>query len=161
MPSTEHLHDTHISARLRELHGALLDIVAVMNRPGRDEVLIREAGIPLDRALFPLLVLIERCGPIGVVDLADRVGRDHTTVSRQVARLEALGLVLRRPGVTDRRVREAAVAPRGEAMTEAVDAARDRIGRAVFADWDAGDVDDLVRLMRRYADAVREEPHRR
>lgn len=158
MASRKSLQDAHISARLRELHMALLDIVAVMNRPGRDEVLIREAGIPLDRALFPLLVLVERFGPIGVVDLADRVGRDHTTVSRQVARLEAAGLVLRRAGAADRRVREAAIAPRGKAMTEAVDAARDRIGRAALADWDAADVDDLARLLRRYADAVREPP---
>lgn len=158
MPSTKNVQDAHISLRLRELHMALLDIVAVMNRPGRDEVLIREAGIPLDRALFPLLVLIERFGPIGVVDLADRVGRDHTTVSRQVARLESLGLVLRRAGTADRRVREAVIAPRGKAMTEAVDAARERIGRAVLADWDRSDVDDLVRLLQRYADAVREPP---
>ena len=67
-----------------------------MNRPQRDEALIREAGIPLDRALFPLLVGIERFGPIGVVELADRVGRDYTTVSRQVAKLESLGLAERR-----------------------------------------------------------------
>ena len=120
--------------------------------------LIREAGIPLDRALFPLLVGIERFGPIGVVDLADRVGRDYTTVSRQVAKLESLDLVARQAGVADRRVREAVVAPRGKAMTEAVDAARDRIGRAIFATWAAHDVDELVRLMRKFADAVRDEP---
>lgn len=39
-----------------------------MNRPQRDEAMIREAGIGLDRALFPLLVLIEKRGPIGVVE---------------------------------------------------------------------------------------------
>jgi hypothetical protein len=77
--------NTHISAKLRELHGAVLDIVGAMNRPQRDEALIKEAGIPLDRALFPLLVSIERRGPIGVVELADRVGRDYTTVIREVA----------------------------------------------------------------------------
>jgi len=60
--------------------------------PQNDEALVRDAAIPLDRALFPLLVAVERFGPIGVVDLADRVGRDYTTVSRQVARLESLGL---------------------------------------------------------------------
>ena len=58
--------------------------------------MIREAGIALDRALFPLLVVIERRGPIGVVDLAGRVGRDYTTVSRQIAKLEGLGLIERR-----------------------------------------------------------------
>jgi len=132
----------------------LIDIVSVMNRPQRDEMMVREAGISLDRALFPLLVGIERLGPIGVVDLADRVGRDYTTVSRQVAKLESLGLVERQAGAADRRVREAIVTPKGKTMTDAVDAARERIGRAIFATWDEHDIDELVRLMRKFADAV-------
>lgn len=158
MASTKSVQNTHISLRLRELHAALMDIVAVINRPARDEVLIREAGLRLDRALFPLLVGVGRLGPVGVVELADRIGRDHTTVSRQMAKLEELGLIHRRAGTTDRRLREAVITPEGRAMTEAVDAARDRIGRAVLAGWAPGDVDDLVRLVGRYADAVREPP---
>jgi DNA-binding MarR family transcriptional regulator len=158
MVSRKKVQITHIGDQLRRLHGALLDIVAVMNRPQRDEVLIREAGIPLDRALFPLLVCIERFGPIGVVDLADRIGRDYTTVSRQVARLEDLALVRRQGSDADRRVREAVISPTGKAMTDLVDAARERIGRAIFASWDAHDIDELVRLMRKFADAVNEEP---
>ncbi|WP_131116513.1 MarR family winged helix-turn-helix transcriptional regulator [Lichenihabitans psoromatis] len=153
------MHNTHISTTcLRELHGAVLDIVAVMNRPQRDEALIGEAGIPLDRALFPLLVGIERYGPIGVVDMAHRVGRDYTTVSRQVAKLESLGLVQRTDSAADRRVREASITPKGKTMTELVDAARDRMGRAVFKTWDLQEVDELVRLMRRFADAVKDVP---
>ena len=148
------MQNTHISDQLRRLHGAVLDIVSVINRPQRDELLIKEAGIPLDRALFPLLVLIERFGPIGVVDLADRVGRDYTTVSRQVAKLESLGLVERRDSVADRRVREAVVTAKGKAMTDLVDAARERIGRGIFETWDTHDIDELVRLMRKFADAV-------
>ncbi|MDQ0468653.1 MarR family winged helix-turn-helix transcriptional regulator [Labrys wisconsinensis] len=158
MVSTENVQNTHINAQLRRLHGAVLDIVAVMNRPQRDEVLIREAGIRLDRALFPLLVGIERLGPVGVVELADRVGRDHTTVSRQVAKLESLGLVQRRAGAADRRVREAVIAPQGKAMTDRIDAARERLGRAIFATWATEDIDALVRLMRRFADTLVEEP---
>ena len=100
------MHYTPDSDTLRRLHDAVLDIVAVINRPDRDERLIREAGIRLDRALFPLLVLTERFGPIGVVDLAGRVGRDHSTVSRQAAKLVQLGLVERRERATDRRLRE-------------------------------------------------------
>jgi DNA-binding MarR family transcriptional regulator len=156
MPSSKKVQTTHISSQLRRLHGAMLDIVAVMNRPQMDETMIREAAIPLDRALFPLLVVIERFGPIGVVDLADRVGRDYTTVSRQVAKLESLELVERRAGAKDRRVSEAVIAPKGQAMTDAVDAARDRIGRTIFETWDAQDVDALVRLMRKFADALQD-----
>src|SRR5476649_2141259 len=143
-----------MSAQLRDLHGSLVEIVGVMNRPQRDEAMVREAGISLDRALFPLLVLVERLGPIGVVDLADRVGRDYTTVSRQVAKLESLGLVERQAGAADRRVRQAIVTPKGKAMTDAVDTARERIGRTIFATWDERDVEELVRLMRKFADAV-------
>jgi DNA-binding MarR family transcriptional regulator len=158
MPARNNVQNTHISEQLRVLHGALLDIVAVMNRPQRDEVLIREAGIALDRALFPLLVGIERFGPIGVVEMADRVGRDYTTVSRQVGKLESLGLVARQSSAADRRVREAVITPKGKAMTNLVDAARERIGRAIFASWDTHEIDELVRLMRKFADAVKEEP---
>ena len=154
MRSTKNLQHTHIAGQLRALHGAVLDIVAIMNRPQNDAVLIREAAIPLDRALFPLLVGIERFGPIGVVELADRIARDYTTVSRQVAKLESLGLADRRESPADRRVRAAVVTPKGKAMTEAVDAARERIGRAVFEAWDTQEIDELVRLMRKFADAL-------
>jgi DNA-binding MarR family transcriptional regulator len=158
MPSSQNVHNAHISAQLRELHRAVLDIVAAMNRPARDEFLIRAGGIPLDRALFPLLVSIERFGPIGIVELADRVGRDYTTVSRQVAKLENLGLVKRQASAADRRVREAAVSAKGKAMTDRLDAARDRIGHAVFKKWDKRDIDELTRLMRKFADAMTVDP---
>ncbi|MDK4721632.1 MarR family winged helix-turn-helix transcriptional regulator [Rhizobium sp. CNPSo 3968] len=149
--------NTRISAQLRELHSALIEIVGVMNRPQRDEAMVREAGISLDRALFPLLVLVERLGPIGVVELADRVGRDYTTVSRQVAKLENLGLVDRQESTQDRRIREAVITGQGKAMTDRVDAARERIGLAIFANWDERDIEDLVRLMRKFADDIKDD----
>jgi len=154
MASTKKVQAAHIGGQLRALHGALLDIVSAMNRPQGDAMLIRAAGIALDRALFPLLVGIERFGPIGVVELADRVGRDYTTVSRQIARLQSLGLVSRRADPADRRVRAAVVTARGRAMTDRVDAARDRIFRAIFTEWPPDDVDAFVRLARQFADAM-------
>src|SRR3954465_1345776 len=135
MPVKKNLQDAHISVQLRSLHDSLLAIASTMNRPQRDEAMVRKAGIALDRALFPLLVGIERLGPIGVVDLADRAGRDYTTVSRQVAKLESLGLIQRRPSATDRRVSEAVVTAKGKSMTDRVDAARERIGIEIFKSW--------------------------
>jgi len=158
MAARKSVQNARLSKQIRALHGALIEIVSIMNRPQRDEVLIRAAGIPLERALFPLLVGIERFGPIGVVELADRAGRDYTTVSRQVAKLESLGLVERRESAADRRVREAIVTAKGKAMTDRVDAARERIGGVIFETWDPHDIDELVRLTRKFADAVRDEP---
>jgi DNA-binding MarR family transcriptional regulator len=152
--STKKVQNTHIDDQIRQLHGALIEIVGVMNRPQRDEAMIKAAGISLDRALFPLLVLVERLGPIGVVELADRVGRDYTTVSRQIAKMESLGLVLRQESAHDRRVREAVISKSGKAMTDRIDKARRKMGEAIFSDWEERDIEDLVRLLRRFADAI-------
>ncbi|KYF72922.1 MarR family winged helix-turn-helix transcriptional regulator [Sorangium cellulosum] len=138
--------------KLRELHGAMVDLVALMNQPQRDLALLAEAGISLDRALFPLLVGIERYGPIGVVELSERAGRDYTTVSRQVAKLESLGLIERRPSPADRRIHEAVITDKGRQMTDALDAARQRIAAPILARWSEEDFNDLVRLMRRFVD---------
>ena len=154
--STKNVHDTHILRSLPALHRSLIDIASALNRPENDAAMLERAGLSLERALFPLLVLVERLGPIGVVDLAGRVGRDHTTVSRQVARLEELGLVERRAGQADRRVREAVITPRGKTATDAVDAARGRMALQLFGDWSQHDFDELVRLMRKFADGMGE-----
>ena len=152
MPSSEKVQNTHISSRMRELHSALLEIAAALNRPQLDDTMIREAGIALDRALFPLLVLVERLQPIGVVELAQRVGRNYTTVSRQLAKLESLGLVARADSLADARVREAVVTAKGKAMAAQVDAARERLGAQIFADWDLHEFEELVRLMKKLAE---------
>lgn len=154
MAPAKKVQDTHISEQMKVLHGSLISIVSVMNRPRNDERLIRDAGVKLDQALFRLLVTIERVGPIGVVELADRLGRDYTTISRQVARLEKLELITRRGNPQDRRIREAVVSAKGKAMTEQFDAARERLGRQIFQDWSQGDLDALVRLMGKFAQGL-------
>jgi DNA-binding MarR family transcriptional regulator len=144
--------NAHNSEILRELHTALIDVVDEINRPRRDDRLIEEAGIPLDRALFPLLARIGRYGPIGVVELADRTGRDHTTVSRQMTKLEDLGLIERRASATDKRVREASVSERGGEMIALLNAARERLANRILANWTEADLDQLRVLLRRFAD---------
>lgn len=136
----------------RRIHESLIDLIAVLNLPQRDEALIAEAGIHLDRALFQVLVAIRRFGPIGVVELAERGGRDHTTVSRQVAKLAELGLVERRPSAIDRRVKEAVLTEAGRRVTEALDAARERMFLPALAEWSDRDLIELDRLLRRLAD---------
>lgn len=154
--SINKVHNAHIRKLLPELHRSLVDVMMIMNQPERDTALLDKAGLSLERALFPLLVLIERMGPIGVVDLASRIGRDHTTVSRQVARLEELGLVERRAGATDKRVRTAVITPQGKAATDALDRAREEMVVALFGDWAQADFDDLVRLMRMFVDTMQD-----
>jgi DNA-binding MarR family transcriptional regulator len=147
-----------VNKEIRQLHHTLVDLVGLMNRPQRDSALLQEAGVSLDRALFPLLIAVERKGPVGVVDLAELVGRDYTTVSRQVTKLDGLGLISRHASKTDSRVREAVITAKGRGMTSAVDAARERIATVLFAKWRKRDLQDLARLMRRFADDLQSLP---
>ncbi|ECC8718624.1 MarR family transcriptional regulator [Salmonella enterica subsp. houtenae] len=144
----------YLNPRSFRRDGALIRIVSALNQPRNDEKLIEDAGIQLDRALFSILISIERLGPIGVVELAERAGRDYTTVSRQVAKLEKLGLVIRQHNAVDRRIREAVISPTGKAMTERIDAAREQMGNVIFKGWSQDELDIFVRLMQKFADAM-------
>ena len=142
--------NTHNSAEFDDLHNALLMIVGTFNRPQRDELLIKESNIQLDRALFPLLIQIGRFGPIGVVELAERAGRDYTTVSRQVAKLEELGLAQRQKNIKDKRVNEAVITATGKAMTDKIDAARAQIYQHLFENWQDNERTELARLLQKF-----------
>ncbi len=154
--SRKNVYNTHMDPYIRQIHEALFDLVRVANAPQPDALLIQEAGITLDRALFPLLARIGKFGRIGVVELAEMVGRDYTTVSRQVAKLESLGLIERRPGASDKRVREAVVTAEGAAMNAALDEARSKLFGAHFANWPEDDKIELARLLRRLANEALE-----
>ncbi|MGJ7043477.1 DNA-binding MarR family transcriptional regulator, partial [Shinella sp. BE166] len=67
------------------------------------------------------------------------------------------GLAERRQSPADRRVNEVVVTAKGKAMTDKIDVARERIALGVFANWEPADIDDLVRLMRKFADAMEDE----
>lgn len=135
-----------------QVREALFDLTGVLNRPQPDAALIALAGVDLDRALFPLLMRVERRGPLGIGELAELCGRDYTTVSRQVTKLEGLGLVTRRPSPQDARIKEVAITQKGKVMTSALEGAREKIMMSLLAGWDGKDVAELARLLRKLAD---------
>jgi DNA-binding MarR family transcriptional regulator len=138
-----------------QLVSALIDLTGVLNSPRRDTVLLREAGVSIDRALFPLLVRLGRHGALGVAELAEQAGRDHTTVSRQLARLEDLALITRCDDSADRRRRAARLTPQGETVVEAISQARRRLLERALAGWSRDDRAALAELNRRLVERLR------
>jgi DNA-binding MarR family transcriptional regulator len=147
------MHDTH---KYDALALALIDLVGMLNSPRQDEILLKEAGVLIDRALFPLLVRIGASKSLNVADLAEQVGRDQSTVSRQTAKLEGMGLIERRAGAADQRAREATITAAGRRLVGAITNARRRLFDRLFAGWSIEDVEALTRLNRRLADAMRD-----
>lgn len=151
------MQSAHNKYDITEFHGALLDIIGVMNQPVRDEQLLQTAGVQLDQILFPLLVAIGRCGPVGVVELADNLGRDYTTVSRQVKKLEAQSLAHKQPNAQDRRISEVTLSEQGRAIFDAIAVARQKLMNQVLAAWSPEEVAALFRLTRKYADSLQQK----
>ncbi|MGC1305575.1 MAG: MarR family transcriptional regulator [Caulobacteraceae bacterium] len=138
----------------RDLHAALMKIVGMLNSPRYDDILLKEAGTALDRALFPLLVRVDAQGPIAVTELAEHVGRDHSTVSRQLAKLEALGLVSRQAQSQDRRVRAAVITADGRRVADRISKARDRLFERVLEGWTPDEREALTRLNVKLAEVM-------
>jgi len=138
-----------------EIASALIDLTGLLNSPRQDEVLLRVAGVSLDRALFPLLVRLSAVQVMSVARLADQVGRDSSTVSRQLAKLERLGLVKRPASRGDLRVRAAAISRSGSRMVAAITEARRKVLVELIRDWPAVERRMFPVLLRRFADAMK------
>ncbi len=140
---------------LDSLAAALIDLVGTLNNPRQDDVLLKEAGVVLDRALFPLLARLGMLGAMGVVQLADHAGRDYTTISRQLSALEEQGLIKRRNSALDARVREAVLTAAGRRVAGRLADARRRLLTRLLSDWSGPECEAFARLARKMANGMR------
>jgi DNA-binding MarR family transcriptional regulator len=136
------------------LAAALLTLLSVLNDPRQDWRMMAEAGLDLDPVFLPLLVGLGGVRQAGVVELAERLGRDHSTISRQLAKLEVAGLVARSASQADARVRTASLTPTGEAAVATLADARDRLLKRALAGWTVEDRDAFTELFGRFAGAL-------
>lgn len=133
---------------------ALIQLTGMLNSPRQDDILLGVAGVALDRALFPLLVRLS-AAPLGVALLAEQVGRDPSTISRQIAKLEQLGLVKRPSKREDKRVRAAAITRSGARVVEAISEARRKLLSELMRDWPVAERQMFPLLLQKFADAMR------
>jgi DNA-binding MarR family transcriptional regulator len=146
MPGSDHLD---------ELVAALIALMGALNNPRQDDVLLQEADVSIERALFPLIVRLSVIGPMGVAELADHAGRDHTTISRQLKVLERLGLVKRRANPQDGRVRQAILSAAGRLVAKRIAHARRRLLSQLLDSWSASECEAFARLALKMADGMK------
>lgn len=144
----------HNTGNIDTVARALVDLLGFFSSPQRVDLLLKEADVVLDRALVPLLVAIATRGTLSVAALADQVGRDSTTVSRQLAKLAQLGLVAKGAGESDRRIRMVTLSPAGDGLARSVAAARRRLLARALAAWSEDDLADLGRLNARFVESL-------
>ncbi|MFF2041351.1 MarR family winged helix-turn-helix transcriptional regulator [Kitasatospora sp. NPDC058170] len=108
----------------------------------------------LDRAAYLLLDRLERHGPANIKALADALGVDSSTVTRQVAPLVAAGLVGRVQDPADRRAVRLALTPLGARRLAEVLAGRAELARRLVADWPPEEQRAFCALLARFNDSM-------
>lgn len=114
----------------------------------------RRPGFLLDRSAFLILTRLELSEPLSLRELSEAFQLDISTINRQVGAMLKQELVERVPdpdGGVARKVR--ATATGRAALTADQEHRAAGIG-AVVADWDAHDVSELSRLMRKFNRSV-------
>jgi DNA-binding MarR family transcriptional regulator len=107
----------------------------------------RKRNYPLDRAQYLLLGVLEGEGPQSIATLADRLLLDDSTVTRQIAAMEAQGLVDRRPHPKDGRSILVHATRRGLSIAGRMRELRlDRIA-TLFATWTGTERERLAKLL--------------
>jgi DNA-binding MarR family transcriptional regulator len=90
----------------------------------------------IDRAGYLALRTIEDLGPLSTKALATALNLDASTVTRQIAALEAGGFVARRPDPNDRRSSAILLTPEGRRMMGGVEQERRQGIEALVDTWD-------------------------
>ena len=140
---------------LREI-AAFLELITDLNRTpaSRDRMLAR-SRVPLTRSGSAVLSTVERAGPLAVSELAERLGVDQSTASRQVKPLEERGLITRTSDPADRRSSLLSITAAGRRVRAKVrDTVLDDIDTAL-RDWPEAERARLGMLLERFGRALR------
>jgi len=103
----------------------------------------------LDAACYAMLLHVSDIAPVRAADVVERTGLDKSTVSRQIARLEELGLVERVADPHDGRARQVQLTEVGTGRLNRVRTDRRARMRAIFDKWTTADITTFSGLLGR------------
>jgi DNA-binding MarR family transcriptional regulator len=111
-------------------------------------------GFDLEKAAYALLGRISTGGPARLSVLAEDMGLDLSTISRQVGTLEAAGLVARTTDSADRRASVIAATDTGDEVYSRNRAIWQAALRDLLADWTPSERSDFARLFARLNESI-------
>lgn len=136
------------------IEAALVGLVRRTTDPRGNRKLNERAGVDFDRSSWILLLRIAENEPVRLSEIADAIGIDASTASRQVARLVDAGVVERRPDPADGRALLHQLTTSGRAVLDRMRTARREWVADLLAPFDAADRRRLAALLTRLVDSV-------
>jgi DNA-binding MarR family transcriptional regulator len=129
---------------------ALGRLLRVSRGPRFGDAIRGRAGIKLDRASYGVLERTGALAPVRLSELAQELGVDVSTASRQVQALEQKGLVDREPDPVDGRAMLLQLTRKGKAVRSKMQAAWQETIAGVLINWKPDDVTGLAALLDRF-----------
>ncbi len=135
---------------------AIVLIVREATLPSVQERFVAQSGVALERAAYGVVREVADCGAVRLTDLANSLGLDLSTVSRQVKGLEAAGLLARTEDPDDRRAAWVTTSRDGAEALDRLARVRHRFFEDLLARWPQEDRDRLAPLRERFARELRQ-----
>ncbi len=142
---------------IARIEAALVTLVRRATDPRGNQQINALAGVDIERAPAVMLARIEELEPVRLSELAEVVGVEVSTASRQVAGLVDRGYVERSPEPDDRRASAHRLSPTGRDLRHRLGAARRVWFERLLADFDEVDRARLGELLERFVQRLVEE----
>lgn len=137
-----------------ELERSLTTLIRLLTLPRLHDRLARRAGQPIERSAYVVLARLERLGSSRVSNLADALGVDASTASRQLGALERSGYVRRGSERGDARAASLSLTPSGKRTLAAVRRVRREFLEELVGEWPESDVCECARQIGRLVDEL-------
>ena len=137
-----------------QIEQALGALLRLTRAPRFAETVRQRAGAEVDRAGYAVLVRVSELGPVRLSELAQYLGLDVSTVSRQVQQLEQRGLVDRSPDPLDGRAALLELSVPGRDIMQKMRDAWCETVADVVGTWKPADIARFGSLMDRFVSDV-------
>ena len=118
---------------------------------------VADTGIDIDRSAAAILGALYFHEPVRMSDLAEHLGLDRSTVSRQVAAVVAKGYVARLDDATDARASMLSLTPLGHTVRHKLANSFQKTSLELVSEWKREDRLEFARLLDKLADRFRKE----
>ncbi|HCM85188.1 MULTISPECIES: MarR family transcriptional regulator [Enterococcus] len=116
-----------------DIFESLFQIVNFFNDPRHDTTLLKKAGIKDDKNLLPIIVRVGVSQTISIGDLANQLGKNHSSTSRQIDKFEKQGLLVSSYNDNDRRIRQVALTEKGTEILQLIERTRYELLDDIFS----------------------------
>ncbi|URZ88099.1 MarR family winged helix-turn-helix transcriptional regulator [Floricoccus penangensis] len=137
-----------------QIFDLLFELVNFFNDPKNDNILLKNLKIKESPNLMPIIMRIGKMGKTTVGQLARQLGKNHSSMSRQIDKFENAGLLISRESQEDMRVREISLSKTGQKIYQQILEEREKALNKAFANLEDDQLEQIKLSLELLVDSV-------